>query len=102
VFPGNHNGRIEAGSALTRTIIKAGAMEDFFLHGCRHIVETKMAELKIPAHIRDRLFDHAEGRGSGSTYDHHEYETEMRNALDKWADHIMRLVQPAEGVERLR
>lgn len=59
-------------------------------------------ERKIPQHIRDRLFDHAEGRGSGAIYDHHEYETEMRNALDKRADHIMRLVQPAEGVERLR
>src|SRR5262245_13056703 len=74
VFPGNRNGRIEAGAALTRMIIKAGAMDDFLLHGCRHIAETKMAELKVPQHIRDRLFDHAEGRGSGATYDHHEYE----------------------------
>lgn len=35
-------------------------------------------ERKIPQHIRDRLFDHAEGRGSGAIYDHHEYETEGR------------------------
>ena len=42
---------------LIKSIIKAGAMEDFFFHGVRHIVETKLAELKIPTHIRDRLFD---------------------------------------------
>jgi hypothetical protein len=53
--------------SLIETIIKAGAMADFFLHGVRHLAETKMAELKVPCHIRDRLFDHADDRGSGAT-----------------------------------
>jgi integrase len=86
---------------LTESIIKAGAMEDFFFHGVRHIAETKMAELKIPTHIRDRLFDHASGRGSGRVYDHHEYEDEMRDALEQWAKHIERLVAP-EGIALMR
>ena len=86
---------------LIKSIIKAGAMEDFFFHGVRHIVETKLAELKIPTHIRDRLFDHVEARGSGRGYDHHDYESEMRDALEHWANYITRLVQPAENVEAL-
>jgi hypothetical protein len=49
----------------------------------------------------DRLFDHFEARGSGRGYDHHEYESEMRDALEQWANYIKRLVQP-EGVALLR
>jgi integrase len=101
VFPGKRGGRIVVSSSLTRSIIKAGAHEDFFLHGLRHICETKMAEFKIPAHVRDRLFDHASGRGSGKVYDHHEYEDEMMAALEKWASYIEGLVQP-EGIALLR
>ena len=72
VFP-DQNGR----NRLAEAVIEACAMDDFFLHGCRHLAETKMARLQIPKHIRDRLLDHAEDRGSGKVYDHHEYADEM-------------------------
>jgi hypothetical protein len=38
----------------------------------------------VPHHIRDLLFDHANERGSGKVYDHPEYESEMRAAVEKW------------------
>jgi integrase len=101
VFPGKHGGRIDVSGTLAKSIIKAGAMEDFFLHGVRHVAETKMAELKIPTHIRDRIFDHVEARGSGRGYDHHEYENEMREAVEQWGTYIESLVKP-EGVALLR
>jgi integrase len=101
VFPGNRDGRVDAGN-LTRAVVKAGGREDFFLHGLRHIAETKLGELKVPHHVRDLLFDHASGRGSGKVYDHHEYEAEMRDALERWAAHIERLISPSENVAVLR
>lgn len=101
VFPGKHNGRIGVSGSLQKKIIQAGAMEDFFFHGVRHIAETKMAELRVPGHIRDLLFDHVPERGAGAVYDHHEYQDEMRSAVEQWADHIEQLVTPA-GVARLR
>ena len=64
MFASGDDGRIAVEGALSKMTIDAGAMKDFFLHGCRHPAETKMAELKIATHIRDRLFDHAEERGS--------------------------------------
>jgi hypothetical protein len=87
--------------SLIETIIKAGAMADFFLHGVRDLTETKMAELKVPRHIRDRLFDRADDHGSSATYEHHEYESEMRSALEKWAAHVETLVAPS-GARVLR
>lgn len=71
------------------------------MHACRHIAESKLGQLKIRAHIRDMLFDHASGRGAGAVYDHHEYADELRTAVDKWAEYVERLVQPA-GVKMLR
>jgi hypothetical protein len=73
----------------------AAALADFYL------CETKLAELKVKPFIRDLLFDHADDRGSGSDYDHHEYEEEMREAVECWASHVERLVSP-EGAVRLR
>jgi hypothetical protein len=42
-----------------------------------------------------------EDRVAGKGYDHHEYEDEMRAAIERWAEYIERLVtQP--GTKRLR
>jgi hypothetical protein len=102
VFEGLDHGHIAVnGASLQVKIIRAGAMPDFFLHGVRHLAETKMAELKIPAHLRDMVLDHAPSRGSGAAYDHHEYKDEMRAALETWAQHIERIVTP-QGAVRVR
>jgi integrase len=87
---------------LQPKIRKASGLEDFFFHGVRHLLESKLAELKIPPHIRDLLFDHAPNRGTGSVYDHHEYRDEMLDALNQWAAHIDKLRTPAKGVAVLR
>jgi integrase len=101
VFPGPYAGRVDVRGTLSNRAIAAGAPDGFFLHGLRHIAETKLAELKVPRHIRDRLFDHVDERGAGKNYDHHEYEDEMRDAVELWASHVEKLVTP-EGTVRLR
>ncbi len=87
---------------------RRSSLKDFFWHGARHILETKMAELHdeeertvILPHIRDLLLDHASKRGTGAHYDHHDYKKEMRAALEAWADYVEQLVQP-EGAALLR
>jgi integrase len=87
---------------LQHNIRTATGIEDFFYHGVRHLLESKLAELKVAPHIRDLLFDHAPNRGSGAGYDHYEYRDEMFAALNKWAGYIDRLLAPAANVTRLR
>jgi integrase len=102
VFPGSRRGTtITPGSQFQRRVREASGIEDFFLHACRHTVETRMAELRIPPHIRDLILDHAPARGSGAGYDHYTYRDEMREALEAWARHIEALVA-ADGVKVLR
>jgi integrase len=73
-------------------------LADFIWHGVRHLVESKTAEIGIPPHVRDMLFDHASKHGSGKGYDHHSYRPEMSEALESWAGHVEQIVQKAEGV----
>ncbi|MGB6346186.1 MAG: integrase family protein [Methyloceanibacter sp.] len=75
--------------------------EPFIMHGCKHIMETGLAKLRVPPHLRDLLLDHKTKRGTGGDYDKHDYETEMREAVEAWADHVASVVQP-EGVAVLR
>jgi integrase len=87
---------------LQPQIRKASGLADFFYHGIRHLCESKLAELKIPPHIRDQLFDHVPNRGTGSVYDHHEYRAEMLDTLNTWAAYIDKLRAPAKGISVLR
>jgi integrase len=95
VFEGVNLDRLQA------EVRKRSGIEDFFWHGARHLVETKLGELRILPHIRDLLLDHVSQRGTGSVYDHHDYKPEMRTAMETWADHVEALVS-AEGVALLR
>jgi integrase len=81
---------------LQNKIRKLTGIDTFIFHGTRHVAETKLAELRVPTDIRDRLFDHAPKRGSGKHYDKYLYKDEMRAALTLWGDHILSFVAPPE------
>lgn len=87
---------------LQNRVKELTGIDTFIFHGCRHIVETGLAALKVQKHVRDLLLDHARKRKGGGVYDHHEYDDEMRAAMEQWAGYVARLVQPAEAVAVLR
>jgi integrase len=78
---------------LQTKVRKLTGIDDFIFHGVRHVIETKLAELKIAPHIRDLLLDHVPVRGSGAGYDHHHYRDEMSEAIEVWSKHIDKLVR---------
>jgi integrase len=103
VFPGPVEGICYNGDGvLHRRVRSASGVADFFPHALRHTAETRLAELKVPPHIRDLLFDHQTKRGSGGGYDHYDYGDEMRAAMETWAQHIEGLIQPDDSVRVLR
>jgi hypothetical protein len=74
VFPGPvESTHYTDDGVLHRKVRRESGITDFFPHALRHTAETKLAELRIPPHIRDLLFDHVPMRGSGARYDHYEY-----------------------------
>ena len=97
VFAGRRGGsHLDPGTPLQKAIQARSGVSDFFFHACRHTVETRLAELGVAPHIRDMILDHAPARGAGAGYDHHHYGPEMRDALERWAAHIDKLVNGGE------
>jgi hypothetical protein len=83
--------------------LAAEGFEDFFWHGCRHVLETRLGELGVWPHVRDVLLDHKiERSATASSYDHSTYRDAVGEALEKWANHIEKLVAPAENVRVMR
>jgi integrase len=93
VFPGrNVEKPFLPGSKLQKSIQKSSGVEDFFFHGLRHTMETGLAELRVPPHVRDIVLDHAPARGAGAGYDHHHYRDEMSEALEAWSDQVQKIL----------
>ena len=104
VFPaakGGNSGFVRVNARFQHRVQELTGIDDFMPHAVRHTVETKLAELRVPTHLRDLLLDHVPMRGSGAGYDHWEYRQEKLDAMEKWADHVERLVVP-EGMTVLR
>jgi hypothetical protein len=106
LHPRQQKGDVFAGiqfSRLQKQVKQLTGMEDFIFHGIRHLVETKLAELKVPPHVRDLLLDHVPHRGAGAGYDHHSYEDETREAIELWSAYVERLVDGGDSkVKALR
>jgi integrase len=65
-------------------------MGDWRLHDLRRTAATMMAELGILPHIIETILNHVSGHRAGvaGIYNRARYEGEMRQALQKWADHL--------------
>jgi integrase len=65
------------------------------LHDLRRTAATGMAELGVQPHIIEAVLNHVSGHKAGvaGIYNRARYEGEMRDALQRWADHIDGIVR---------
>lgn len=63
-------------------------------HDLRRTVATEMAGLDIQQHVVEKLLDHRSGVISGvaAIYNLHQYEAEMKFAVEAWAGHLSEIV----------
>ena len=81
-----------AGAALGEQL---GGKVTWRIHDLRRTVATKMAEdLKVWPHVVEAVLNHYGGSRAGvaGVYNKAGYAAEMRDALDKWADHVEAIV----------
>lgn len=72
------------------------------LHDLRRTCRTNLARLGVPEIVAERVIGHGP-KGLVAVYDLHGYETEKRDALDRWARHIdLILNPPPKNVVELR
>lgn len=65
------------------------------LHDLRRTAATGMAELGVQPHIVEAVLNHVSGHKAGlaGIYNRARYEGEMRDALQRWADHVEQITK---------
>jgi integrase len=65
------------------------------LHDLRRTCATGMAELGVQPHIIEAVLNHVSGHKAGvaGIYNRARYEADMRDALQRWADHIEQITR---------
>lgn len=77
-------------SKLKQQLDGLAGIEPFTLHDLRRTVRSKLAELGIPREIARKVLNHEDGK-IDRIYNRHEYLAEKREALQRWAKHLMDL-----------
>lgn len=72
---------------------------DFVLHDFRRTAATSMASMEIPKEVISRILNHSE-HSVTNVYVRHTYDREKRDALEKWAKKLSRIVIPHRKVAK--
>ena len=73
-------------------------INDFTLHDLRRTAATMMAELGTSPHVLERILNHIAGGTAqsitpiGRIYNRHRYLNEMRDALTRWEEQVLRFL----------
>ncbi len=93
VFPGASEEGPADPKLITRSLarhedaLKKLSIKAFTVHDLRRTARTGLGRLGVAPHIAERCLGHAQP-GLITTYDTHDYITERREALMKWARHL--------------
>jgi integrase len=84
--------------ARVDSVMTAGdgaASESWVLHDIRRTAASGMVGLGIAPHIVEAVLNHKSGtiKGVAAVYNRYSYATEKRDALDRWAAHVDRIVE---------
>ncbi len=63
------------------------------LHDLRRTVRTRLASLRVADEVAEMVIGHGK-QGLRRVYDQHSYLPEMREALERWSNHLQSIVEP--------
>jgi integrase len=72
-------------------------LPDFVLHDIRRTVRTRLSSLKVPAEVCEMIIGHGK-KGLARVYDQHQFQDEMREALEAWAARLRLIANPYPAV----
>lgn len=106
VFRTKGKSRREESKPATRSMLSSAKIQlkdalpglaDWRIHDLRRTCRTGMGMLGVPQHVAELVLGHAL-TGVVAVYDRHSYLTEKRDALNRWADHLLQAVGEAPAV----
>ena len=96
VFSLNGRAPVRSFSKVKTRLDRLAGVEPWRLHDLRRTCASGMAKIGASLAVIERALNHVSGSFAGivGVYQRHEYAEEKRAALQKWADHVERLVRP--------
>ena len=95
MFAGRGGGKISGFSKLKSALDKASGVTDWRLHDLRRTAASGMQEAGAANHIVQAVLNHAIP-GVGAVYLHAQLEREKAEALEAWAQALIRIVEPSQ------
>jgi integrase len=88
------NKPFSAFSRVKPVLDKLSGVTGWRLHDLRRTCVSGMARLGVAPHVADKILNHQSGTISGiaAVYQKHEFLAERREALERWANHVFRIV----------
>lgn len=83
--------RVHNGMRYKKHQLWLDTIEDWSPHDLRRTVRTGLSRLRCPSEVAEAILGHSR-KGIEGTYDLHGYESECKEWLQKWADHLDALV----------
>jgi hypothetical protein len=112
VFTRNGRTAMSAGTRFVRRLCKlmqerAGhPIAEWRIHDIRRTVATGLQRLGVRQEVTEAVLNHASGKitGIAAIYSRHDYAAEKREALERWAEEVQRIIggQPEAKVVPLR
>ena len=81
-------------SSMKERLDAASGVTDWTFHDIRRSVATGLQKLGVRQEVTEATLNHKGGKISGiaAVYQRHDYASEKRDALARWADHVDALV----------
>jgi integrase len=90
-------------SRAKRRLDQLSGVTGWRLHDLRRTCVSGMARLGIAPHVADKILNHQFGTISGvaAVYQRHEFLSERKEALQRWGDHVAKIVGQSSGEPRI-
>jgi integrase len=94
VFPGPDGRALNWVQRACASVMRRAGIEDGRHHDTRRVLQTNMAEMRVPPHVADMILNHAVKGAPRSRqhYDIHHYIPEKREALTQWVRRLTKVL----------
>lgn len=82
--------------AIQRVRSREGLEVDFVGHDLRRTAASHMASIGVPRLVISKILNHVE-TGVTSVYDRHSYDSDKREALNRWGDYLTQVISKREN-----
>lgn len=97
LFPASSGeGAISGFTKRTNELRRLANVDGWTLHDLRRTMRTNLSKLGIPRYVAELVVNHRQAKSLTEVYDLHDFESEKREAMDRWSVKLETLIGDGE------